>query len=398
MNDAHDDNDASPEIGDLFELKETLQHWSPAESGFNYLLLISFTTLGVKQEQASVQQALEEVFLNFAHARGAHVFRLSPLDTAILIKLQEFNRLETAVDLKVDVMRVVQHRLPEYFSKIDQGRLIRSIDLNAKLQTAVRFLETYVDRSKETGTDEKGERVLSTNDIQKLREALRKLGPKEFAKRYIRSQTAVVAVPGDRPKPVMTEYYVGLDLLKQNILRGVQISGAGNIFNQLTLTFDQALLYCFKAMELERRKTSLNMNVETVFTNAFENFLRDGGDHGLNEVVLEFRQENVFQHFNQFQAASDLILSRGGTIAIDNVQPETLGFVNLHRLNVKMAKIMWRAESEDVLLQAKDDIRAMQEGGTVMVLAHVDDQQAIRVGQRLGISMFQGYFVDKMLG
>ena len=39
----------------------------------------------------------------------------------------------------------------------------------------------------------------------------------------------------------------------------------------------------------------------------------------------------------------------------------------------------------------------MQEGGTVMVLAHVDDEQAITIGQSLGITMFQGYHVDKLL-
>ncbi|MEQ9360669.1 MAG: hypothetical protein RLO05_03100, partial [Rhodospirillales bacterium] len=52
---------------------------------------------------------------------------------------------------------------------------------------------------------------------------------------------------------------------------------------------------------------------------------------------------------------------------------------------------------EDSYLQAKDDIRTMQEGGTVMVLAHVDDEQAIAIGQSLGINMFQGYHVDKLL-
>ncbi|MEQ8367538.1 MAG: hypothetical protein RIB61_12595, partial [Roseicyclus sp.] len=101
--------------------------------------------------------------------------------------------------------------------------------------------------------------------------------------------------------------------------------------------------------------------------------------------------------FSQFQTACELIHKRGGTVAIDNVQPETLGVVNLHRLKVKMAKVMWRGDAEDSYLQAKDDIRTMQEGGTVMVLAHVDDEQAIAIGQSLGINMFQGYHVDKLL-
>lgn len=387
----------SGEIGDIHDLMETLNHWSVAESNVNHLLLVSFTTLGLPEERDSIQQALEGVFLSFVHNRGGNVFKLSELDTALLMKLADFNRIETMMDLKVDIMRAIQQHLPEQFSKIDQTRLIRSIDLQYKLDAAKRFLEAYGDRRKETAADETGQRPLNMQDIQKLRDALRKLGPREFGRRYIRSQTAAIVAPGQAVRPVMTEYYVGVDLLRENLLRGVDIRGGGNVFNQLTLTFDQALLYCIGAVAQDRSKSSLNMNVETVFTNAFDHFLRDGGEAGLAGVIIEFRQENMFQHFSQFQTACDLIVKRRGTIAIDNVQPETLGLVNLHRLNVKMAKIMWSADSVDALMGAKADIRAMQEGGTTMVLARVDDDQAIKIGQSLGINLFQGYIVDKLL-
>ena len=280
---------------------------------------------------------------------------------------------------------------------VDQARLIRSIDLHFKLDSAKRFLNAYGDRSKETAVDEKGERPLNMQDIQKLRDALRKLGPKEFGKRYISYQTAALIVPGQKAKPAMTEYFVGVGKLKQNVLRGVNVDGTGNVFNQLTLTFDQALLYCIGAVNNDRSKTSLNMNVETVFTNAFDHYLKEGGIAGLNGVVIEFRQENMLQHFGQFQTACNLIQKNGGTIAIDNVQPETLGVVNLHRLDVKMAKIMWNSDAMDTIIAAADHIKAMQDGGTVMVLAHVDDEQAVSVGHELGISLFQGYHIDDMM-
>lgn len=390
--------DAQGEIGDMHDLMEALNHWSPADTDLNYLLLVSFTTLGLPEERGPALEALDGVFLSFVHNRGGRIYRLSDLDVAILMKLADFNRMETMMDLKVDVMRVIQNKLPEHFSKVDQARLIRSLDLNLRLDAAKRFLEAYGDRRKETQADESGQRPLAMADIQKLRDALRKLGPKEFGRRYIRSQTAAMIAPGQKARPVMTEYFVGIGALKQNVLRGVDIRGTGNVFNQLTLTFDQALLYCIGAVTSDRSKTSLNLNVETVFTNAFDHFLRDGGEAGLAGVVVEFRQDNMFQHFGQFQTACDLIQKKRGTVAIDNVQPETVGLVNLHRLNVKMAKIMWNSDAIDTLLNARDDIKAMQDGGTVMVLAHVDDEQAIAVGHKLGINLFQGYLVDKLLG
>jgi len=39
----------------------------------------------------------------------------------------------------------------------------------------------------------------------------------------------------------------------------------------------------------------------------------------------------------------------------------------------------------------------MQESGTQIILARVDDETAVDVGHDLGINMFQGFYIDDLL-
>jgi len=77
--------------------------------------------------------------------------------------------------------------------------------------------------------------------------------------------------------------------------------------------------------------------------------------------------------------------------------PETVGLVNLSRLQVEMAKVFWRQNAETVLPDRRDDVHALQEAGVRVVFSRVDDQTAIDVGQELGVRLYQGFYVDRLL-
>ena len=63
-----------------------------------------------------------------------------------------------------------------------------------------------------------------------------------------------------------------------------------------------------------------------------------------------------------------------------------------------MAKIFWRQGAESVLPRFRKEIERIQDNGTVVVLARVDDETGVEIGHDLGISMFQGFYIDGLLG
>ena len=240
-------------------------------------------------------------------------------------------------------------------------------------------------------------RTLQEEDIKMVSEISRKVGPAKFNEIFVQHQMMTDVKPGKDPKEVMKEYFVAMDALKKHVFPNVELRATGNLFNQLTVTLDRLLVKAFSQINPGRKACSINLNVESVFTKPFEEFLGEAGENKVASIVFEFRQENILQQFDQFEIATNLIKSRGGTICIDAIFPETVGLVNLNRLGAAMAKIFWRPGAEETLLQQSDEIKKMQDAGLIFIIARLDDETGIQVGHDLGIELFQGFFIDKLM-
>ena len=384
--------------GDHLKLLTRLKHWKGGAEEPNHLILVSFSTLGMTEEEDKLlRKKTDESYERSHERRGAEVYRLTNTDTALLMKLNDYNQMEWTSELKVDLIRVIQQNFPEYFGQIDQSRMLRIINLQGRLQNAIKFLEAFDDRAKEAGVATCDSRPLRESDIQVVRDGMRKMGKKTFTDNFIRSQVTALITPGKAPMPVMKEYFISVEMIRQHILTGVDFRGAGLVFQHLTRSLDQMLIECFDEVNPDRAKASLNLNVETVFTHSFQSLL-EKSEKSLSSLVLEFRAENILQNWDQFQTASELINQRGGTIAIDAIIPDSLGVLDLPRLGAKLAKIFWRPGAETVLPAMKETVHSLQQRGTVLVLARVDDEIAIKTGHACGITMFQGFHIDDMVG
>ena len=137
--------------------------------------------------------------------------------------------------------------------------------------------------------------------------------------------------------------------------------------------------------------------MESVFTRAFQNFLEHSDKDAFEDIAFEFRQANVLQQFDEYEVAASLIASRKGSVAIDAVFPETVGIVNMQRLGANYAKIFWRQGAESVLQQFEKEIETLQDHGTRVILARVDDELGVQVGHDLGITLFQGFHIDDLM-
>ena len=389
--------ESSPGGGEHLKLLTRLKNWKGGAEEPNHLILVSFSTLGMTEEEdKQLRKKTDESYERSRERRGAEVYRLTNTDTALLMKLNDYNQMEWTSELKVDLIRVIQQNFPEYFSQIDQSRMLRIINLQGRIGNAIKFLETFDDRAKEAGVGTGETRPLRESDIQVVRDGMRKMGKKAFTDNFIRSQSTVLITPGKPPMPVMKEYFISVEMIRQHILTNVDFRGAGLVFQHLTRSLDQMLIECFDEVNPDRAKASLNLNVETVFTHSFQNLLEKGAK-ALSSLVLEFRAENILQNWDQFQTASELITSHGGTIAIDAIIPESLGVIDLPRLGAKLAKVFWRPGTENSLPRFKETIQSLQQRGTVLVMARVDDELAIKTAHACGITMFQGFLIDDMV-
>ncbi|MCH7938029.1 MAG: hypothetical protein IH994_13230 [Proteobacteria bacterium] len=364
--------------------------------GFS-LILLSLSALPADSDDEDFWGELDDSLVDYKNRYDAELYELSLADRAILIKMSEQGEVGMISDLKVSVLRLIQRHFPENFGMVDQTRLIRAIDLGVKLPNAIKFLEHYESQPGKTGEKGAGLRALQEDDIKMVLEVHRKVGARKFKEIFVQNQRMADIKPGKEPEELMKEYFISIDALKKHVFPNVELRGAGNLFNQLTITLDRVLIQAFDDINPQRQSCSVNMNVESVFTRTFEEFLGGSGGTPLANIVFEFRQDNILQQFDEFEIAADLITSRGGLVAIDAIFPETVGLVNLHRLHATFAKIFWRTGAEETLPAQKDEIKKMQDQGLIFILARLDDETGIQVGHDLGINVFQGFYVDKLL-
>ncbi|NQV84638.1 MAG: hypothetical protein HQ494_12560 [Rhodospirillales bacterium] len=359
-------------------------------------MLVSLNALPSEEEDGFWGE-LDKFLIDFKARYEGELFELSLVERAILVKVSEQAEVGMVADIKVSVLRLVQQLYPEHFGMIDQARLLRTINLGFKLPHAIKFLEHFEQQPGKTGEKGMKLRGLQEEDIKMVLEVHRKVGPEQFKKIFVQQQSMADIKPGHPPRELMREYFIRMDALKKHVFPNVEMRGSGNVFNQLTITLDRVLVGAFDQINPGRGACSINLNVESVFTKAFETFLGEPGTKSLNNMVFEFRQDNILQQFDEFQLAANLIQSRGGLIAVDAIYPETVGLVNLPKMHATFAKIFWRPGAEETLPAQRVEIKRMQDEGMIFMLARLDDEAGIQVGQDLGITVFQGFCIDDLL-
>lgn len=363
---------------------------------YNSLLLISFDGLPAIEDDQFWTECVR-IFSSFKKRFNAQMFRITGLEYAALVKVTEVNQININTSLKYEMLKLIQWFFPDFFGLVDQSRLVRVINLTTRKSNAVNYLEYRVNEAASGEEKDSKLRPIREADIERVIKVKDHVGPDDFAKLFLSNQPITIIRPGQPVTKVMNEYFIAMDALRKHAFPDVELRGAGNLFAQLTITLDTILLGIFNTAVPTDTRATINLNVESVFTKQFETFCQERGGDALANLVFEFRQVNILQHFDQFEVAANLIRERGGVVAVDAIFPETLGIVNIGRLGAEIAKVFWRPGAEAIIPDVADDIATMQKSGCMLIMSRVDEDTAVEVGQPLGITMYQGFYVDDLI-
>lgn len=339
--------------------------------------------------------------MGIAGKKNGTTYAVSSSDFAIMVKLNEAALVGVVRDIKVDMLRTIERNFPGSFGTIDQSRLVLSYDLVNNYRSAADRVAKYAELAQRAVAEPEGDkqlRPLTTTDIKNVMRAYEKFGNDKFVKAFVRSQEVMLNIAGKPPEAVMTEYFISMDLLRKPLFVDVEMRGSGRLFNEFTLVLDQILLQAFNHMHTSQARCSINLNVESVFTEAFEGFVEATPPAKLAQVVFEFRQSNIVENFDEFQVARGLIKSKGAHIAVDQIFPQTVGLVDLDYIGASIAKIHWRNGAEEILKERERAIKYLIDCNVLPVLIRVDNERALEIGSQMGINMFQGFHIDKLLG
>ena len=389
-------------VKNLNDLIRDLGKWrEKPEAGINFIVVSVSSALPESKRSPPLVEQIKDAVLAQAIQRGGKGYNLSDCDFGLLVKLNETAMVGTVRDLKVEMLRTFERHFPGSFGSIDQTRLVLSYELQGNYRSAADRVAKYAEMAQKQALAQdsgpKKLRPLTQTDINNVMRAYDKFGSEKFIKTFVRSQDVCLSIDGRSPESVMTEYFISMDLLRKPLFVDVEMRGSGRLFNDFTLVLDQILLKAFDKLHVGDNRISINLNVESVFTEAFESFIEETPEDVMQQVVFEFRQSNIVENFDEFQVARGLIRAKGAHIAVDQIFPQTVGLVDLDFLGASIAKIHWRNGAEEILSEREKAITNLIECGVLPVLIRVDQERALEVGNRMGITMYQGFLIDEML-
>lgn len=218
---------------------------------------------------------------------------------------------------------------------------------------------------------------------------------------FTRRQPVCAFVDDGKPEIVFTEVFVSIADLRETLMPRTDLTINPWLFQRFTQTLDRRVMAQIARREdrtLVRDGFSINVNVSTILSEEFLSFDDDFAP-STQDVVLEIRLEDMFADPGSFAFARDFVTERGYRICVDGLTLATFPFADPNRLGVAYAKLNW---SQDMAgyggtqqgQELRQMIRQRKRGRTI--LARCDSEAAVKIGQQLGITLFQGRYVDAL--
>lgn len=354
----------------------------------------------------------ETSFDELTRTRSAWLYRLRNTDLMIVYEQIENDAVEEAV-LKLLKLWSGDELMKRFRTDPRKNRLSSWFDMATDYDKLLAFAErqaaTLGGRRKKTLQElieakdamrQKSDRghPLTPPELARVEEALSRVDLSSHTRR----QPVCAFVDGDQPEIVFTEVFVSIGDLRETLMPNTDMTANPWLFQRLTQTLDLRVL-----AQLARRDDrtlvtegfSMNLNVGTIMSEEFLAFDADSNP-STHEAILELRLEDIFSDPTGFAFARDFLYERGYRICIDGLTLDTFPYADPKRLGVTYGKLSWSTELSGLMGTAREEelktmILMRKRGRTI--LSRCDSEAAIQVGRQLGISMFQGHYIDSLV-
>jgi len=213
-----------------------------------------------------------------------------------------------------------------------------------------------------------------------------------------RRQTVWEMVPGKPAQARFDEFFFSIDGLRQAIGENFDLAKDRQLFFYLMRWLDRYMLTTLlRDHRSLQRPLSVNVNLATLLSPEFAAFDRQRPVDWRDRIILEVQLADLWSDLPAFLRSAEALKRRGYQRCLDGVVHQALPLLNLRRLDVDFIKVVW----DDALLQLNE--RTLRElcaaiadcGRGRLILTRCGRREAIKVGQAMGIHLFQGWQVDQ---
>ena len=205
-----------------------------------------------------------------------------------------------------------------------------------------------------------------------------------------------------RAKPLFYELFTSIGALQKTLLPDQDLFADRWLFQYLTTRLDERMLAWLSKNDDStlKRSFSLNINISSVLSPRFLEFDALLDKERRSTIVIELQKIDVFMDVARFLFTREFLLDRGYRICMDGLTAMSLPYVDRKNLGFDLVKLHWTPQLRQQIEGKQGDrlreaIETTNPRRIIMMRCESDD--AIELGRELGISLFQGYFIDHLL-
>ncbi len=217
---------------------------------------------------------------------------------------------------------------------------------------------------------------------------------------FIRRQAVCAIIGKSAPQRIFEEVFVDIEDVCDSLLPGVNIKSDPWLNLALCDTLDKRVLDIISRHDDGDLlgNFSVNVNVSSILSDEFIQF--DDSINGAmrTTIALELRLEDIFSDINSYLLAKTFAKARGYKICIDGITIDKLNYINRQKLDCDLMKIEWHPSLIDVFNKDEHFMDYQNKGERAkIILCNIDDQSAVEAGNNMGINMYQGRYVQRMI-
>ncbi|MBM3600149.1 MAG: EAL domain-containing protein [Alphaproteobacteria bacterium] len=296
-------------------------------------------------------------------------------------------------------------------SEADLARFCTSYDLATQYDEMVKAVQAlHKDRERKmrlavtsgaeetAGPKKGGQKAIDPDQLDRLEAFLSRADLSNLMRR----QPVVALTQSGGMQTVFQELYISITDLQNTVLPDVNIASSLWLFQHLTRTLDNRMLSLLVRNDDSSIASaiSINLNISTILSPAFLNFDSSLKAVARGTMVVELQKIDIFGDMGAYFFARDFLRERGYRVCLDGLGHMTMQFIDRERLGLDLIKLVWTADMADDLTGKRQvDLKQQIErtGRARIILCRCDSDEAVRFGQSVGVNMFQGRHVDKML-
>lgn len=217
---------------------------------------------------------------------------------------------------------------------------------------------------------------------------------------FIRRQAICAIIGKSVPQRVFEEVYVSIPDLREILLPDVDLTSNPWLFLSLSETLDKRVLETISRHDDGSLigNFSVNINVSTILSDDFLAFDDNINVSMRSSIILELQLVDIFSDIKSFILAKTFAQARGYKVCIDGITVDKLKYLNRANLNCDLMKIIWHPSFMDVIHEDKHFMDYVNKAERAkMILCRIDDPKAVEVGNSLGINLYQGRYVQRLL-